>query len=309
MRKIPVKDIEIGSHTTLKDLSSQFGKAGGFVASKVSTATSIINDMNESECTKFLSFPADIMATGTRGLLRKFVEKGNVDVVVTTCGTLDHDIARTLADYYHGDFAMDDQKLRDEGINRLGNVLVPDDSYGIPIERWVQPIISDLYSKNIRWPPWKIWREIGLRLAEEDVGTDSFLGLCAKKDIKVFVPGPTDGAVGSQLWLFWQTHKDFTLDVLEEEHELSDIVHEAKSTGAIMIGGGISKHHTIWWNQFREGLDYAVQVTTAPEWDGSLSGARVREAVSWGKVTPKARRITVEGDATVLLPLILGPLL
>ena len=56
-------------------------------------------------------------------------------------------------------------------------------------------------------------------------------------------------------------------------------------------------------------MDYAVQVTTAPEWDGSLSGARVREAVSWGKVRPKARRITVEGDATVLLPLILGPLL
>ena len=56
-------------------------------------------------------------------------------------------------------------------------------------------------------------------------------------------------------------------------------------------------------------MDYAVQVTTAPEWDGSLSGARVREAVSWGKVQPKARRITVEGDATVMLPLILGPLL
>jgi deoxyhypusine synthase len=76
-----------------------------------------------------------------------------------------------------------------------------------------------------------------------------------------------------------------------------------------MVGGGISKHHTIWWNQFRDGLDYVVQVTTAPEWDGSLSGARLREAVSWGKVQPKARRITVEGDATVLLPLILGPLL
>ena len=158
-------------------------------------------------------------------------------------------------------------------------------------------------------PNGKIWHEIGLRLAEEDKGKDSFLAVCAKKNIKVFVPGPTDGAVGSQLWLFWQTHKDFTLDILEEEHELSDIVHDAKSTGAIMIGGGISKHHTIWWNQFREGLDFAVQVTTAPEWDGSLSGARVREAVSWGKVTPKARRITVEGDATVLLPLILGPLL
>ena len=41
------------------------------------------------------------------------------DVVVTTCGTLDHDIARVLADYYHGDFAMDDALLREEGEKHL----------------------------------------------------------------------------------------------------------------------------------------------------------------------------------------------
>ena len=309
MRDNPVKDIHINSKTSIEDLISQFGEAGGFVASKVSTATSIMKNMQQESCTKFISFPADIMATGTRGLLHQLVENDMVDVIVTTCGTLDHDIARILADYYHGDFAMDDRQLREEGVNRLGNVLVPDDSYGIPIENWMQPILEELYSKDKRWIPWKIWHELGLRLANESKGSESLLAACAKKNIKVFVPGPTDGAVGSQLWLFWQSHKDFTLDILAEEHELSDIVHEAKSTGALMVGGGISKHHTIWWNQFRDGLDYAVQVTTAPEWDGSLSGARVREAVSWGKVRPKARRITVEGDATVLLPLILGPLL
>ena len=309
MRENPVKDIKINATTSLEDLISQFGEAGGFVASKISTATSIMQDMQKGSCTKFLSFPADIMATGTRGLLRQLIEQDHVDVVVTTCGTLDHDIARILADYYHGDFAMDDQKLREEGVNRLGNVLVPDDSYGIPIEKWMQPILEELYEKDSRWIPWKIWRELGLRLAKEDNGSESFLAACARKNVKVFVPGPTDGAVGSQLWLFWQSHKDFTLDIFGEEHQLSDIVHEAKSTGALMIGGGISKHHTIWWNQFRDGLDYAVQVTTAPEWDGSLSGARVREAVSWGKVRSKAKRITVEGDATVLLPLIYGPLL
>ena len=91
--------------------------------------------------------------------------------------------------------------------------------------------------------------------------------------------------------------------------ELADIVFGAKRTGALMIGGGISKHHTIWWNQFRGGLDYAVYITTAPEWDGSLSGARMREAVSWGKVKEKAKYVTVEGDATVLLPLIAGALI
>lgn len=56
-------------------------------------------------------------------------------------------------------------------------------------------------------------------------------------------------------------------------------------------------------------MDYAAYITTAPEWDGSLSGARMREAVSWGKVKEKAKHITVEGDATVLLPLTAGALI
>ena len=148
MNKEPVKDIKISSETRLSDLISQFGEAGGFVASKVSTATSIVKDMNSKDCTKFVSFPADIMATGTRGLMKQLVENNMADVIVTTCGTLDHDIARVLADYYHGDFAMDDTLLREEGVNRLGNVLVPDDSYGIPIERWLQPILEEMYDKK-----------------------------------------------------------------------------------------------------------------------------------------------------------------
>jgi deoxyhypusine synthase len=71
-----------------------------------------------------------------------------------------------------------------------------------------------------------------------------------------------------------------------------------------MVGGGISKHHVIWWNQYRGGLDSAVQITTASEHDGSLSGARLKEAISWGKIHPDAPQILVEGDASLLLPLL-----
>ena len=101
----------------------------------------------------------------------------------------------------------------------------------------------------------------------------------------------------------------FKLDLFKDEHELNNLVLDAKRTGALMIGGGISKHHTIWWNQFRGGLDYAVYITTADEWDGSLSGARVKEGISWGKVRKDAQYKTIEGDATVLLPLMVSSLL
>lgn len=308
MAEEPVRDFTTGPETTLTELLERFGTAGGFTAAKLATAAGIMRRMHDSDCTVFLSFPADIMATGTRGVLRQLVSNGFIDVIVTTCGTLDHDIARTLANYYHGDFEMNDTELRERGINRLGNVLVPDDSYGIPIEKWMQLFLEDLYKKQTRWIPREIWHELGARLAREERGNESLLAACVAQNVPVFVPGFSDGAVGSQLWQFWQSHRDFTPDTLADEHALSDIVHDAKATGALMIGGGISKHHVIWWNQFRDGLDYAIQVTTAPEWDGSLSGARIREAVSWGKVRPEAQRVTVEGDATVLLPLLAGAL-
>jgi deoxyhypusine synthase len=75
------------------------------------------------------------------------------------------------------------------------------------------------------------------------------------------------------------------------------------------VGGGISKHHTLWWNQFRDGLDYAVYISTADEWDGSLSGARPREAVSWGKISVKAKRTMIEGDASLILPMMVSSLI
>jgi deoxyhypusine synthase len=75
-----------------------------------------------------------------------------------------------------------------------------------------------------------------------------------------------------------------------------------------MIGGGISKHHVIWHSQYRGGLDYAVYITTATQYDGSLSGARLEEAVSWGKIQENAKYTTVDGDATIVLPIILSAL-
>ena len=123
------------------------------------------------------------------------------------------------------------------------------------------------------------------------------------------IPGVTDGAVGSQIWMFSQRHRDFQINALRDEQVLSDIIYSAEKTGALMIGGGITKHHTLWWNQFRGGLDYAVYITTAVEYDGSLSGAQVREAVSWGKVKVKARYVTIHGDATALLPFMAASLL
>ena len=306
MLKDAVEDYDYSKSLSLDDFVLQMEKAWGFTAGKVATGVNILQQMvKTSGCVKFLSFTGNLVATGARGALRELVKRKLVDLVITTCGTIDHDVARSWKKYYRGSFVMNDARLHEEGINRLGNVLVPNDSYGTIIEQKMQGLLADLWKEGVKEvSSSQLCREVGRRVCNES----SILFWAAKNSIPVYVPGFVDGAVGYQTWLFSQDH-DFRVNLLKDSGELNNVVFEAKKTGALIVGGGISKHHTIWWNQFKDGLDYAVYVSTADEWDGSLSGARPREAVSWGKINPKAKRVMIEGDASLLLPLMVGALI
>jgi deoxyhypusine synthase len=305
--KIPVRDYQFTENMTVDELVNQMELAWGFTAGKLATGVNIMQAMIEDKkCVKFLSFTADIVATGTRGVIRELVKRKLVDVIITTCGTLDHDVARCSRDYYKGSFIMSDSKLYHEGVNRLGNVLVPNDSYGIVIEKKIIRLLKELYDEGKKEVSTiELNREIGLRCCDET----SIAYWAAKNNIPIVVPGPTDGSVGYQLWFFSQDHKDFRINILKDEEYLNNLVFDSKKSGALIVGGGISKHHTIWWNQFKDGLDYVIYITTADEWDGSLSGARPREAVSWGKINEKAKRIIIEGDATMVMPVMTATLI
>src|SRR4030042_1662463 len=306
MLKHPTEDYTFHEDLTTDELIKQMEKAWGFTAGKTAMGEQILERMIKTQgCVKFLSFTGNLVATGTRGVFRELVKRRLVDVIITTCGTLDHDLARCWRNYYRGSFVMNDSKLHEKSINRLGNVLVPNDSYGTIIEQKIQTLLQELYKEGKReLSACQLTREIGLRCCNDT----SILYWAAKHGIPVYVPGITDGAVGYQTWLFSQDH-DFRLNLLKDSGELNGIVFDAKKTGALIVGGGISKHHTIWGNQFKDGLDYVVYISTADEWDGSLSGARPREAVSWGKISEKAKRIMIEGDASLILPIMMSSLL
>jgi len=296
-----VKDININNET-FTSLIKQMEEGGGFSGKSLAEAVSIIKEMKKDNCVKFLSFPACIVSTGMRGLIAQMIKEGMVDIIVTTCGTLDHDLARAWSGkYYHGSFDLDDDELHQKEINRLGNILIPNKSYGEPLEKNMMPILEELYKEKKEWSGRELIHEFGKRINDEN----SILYQAAKRNIPIYVPGITDGAFGTNLVWFSQEN-DFKIDLLKDEKELSEIGFSEKKTGAIMIGGGISKHHVIWWNQFKGGLEYAVFITTATQYDGSLSGARLREAVSWGKISEKAKYVTVDGDATILMPFIMA---
>jgi len=327
----PVKDYDFSAiadgDNAVHSLIDQMATAGGFTATKLATARTILADMKQQinaangdpkRVANWLSFPACLCATGTRGFFVESLRQQMFNVVSTTCGMLDHDIARAYKHYYHGAFELDDIELGEHGLMRLGNVIVPNESYGEIIEAMVMPVLEEIRNDRIA--------AAGLNVDEDKISADLWLGFgsahliwelgerigtpdtliywAAKHRIPVVIPGITDGSIGAQLFMFRQRHSEFHLDTLADEQVLSDITWTTETSNALMVGGGISKHHVIWWNQYRGGLDSAVYITTAPEHDGSLSGARLREAISWGKMRPEAPNVCVEGDASVLLPLL-----
>jgi len=302
----PVEDMSIRNDTPIEKIFEQMSKSGGFESRNLAESLDILTTMiKDDDCQKFLSLVGAIISTGLRGIVKDMIKNKWFNIVITTCGALDHDIARHFSNYNEGSFTLDDAELADQGIHRLGNVLVPMQSYGPLIEEKMQLFLEEEYNKGTR----EMSTEDICKMIGSHLGEDSFLYWASKNDIKVIVPGIVDGAVGSQIWMFTQKHTDFKLNITKDADTLSGIIFKAKKSGALMLGGGISKHHTLWWNQYREGLDYAVYITTAQEFDGSLSGALVREAISWGKVTQNAKQTTIHAEITTVLPFLYSALL
>lgn len=301
MLRKAVKDVRVRSGMKVSELMGSMAAIGGFSGQHLYNGIEITRAMlGDSRSFNFLSFPADIVSTGLRGVLAGMVK--HFDAIITTGGMLDHDIARSFGGKYCvGEFDADDALLHRLGIYRLGNVFIEQKEYGGRVEDAFTEIMGKLYSSKgykVEYSAAELASEFGKEIKDNG----SILRQAYLNKVPVYNPGILDGAFGTQLTIFSQTH-DFKLNLIKDELALSNISFDHKVTGALMLGGGISKHHVIWWSQFKGGLDYAVYVTTASQYDGSLSGARLTEAVSWGKVKQKARYTTIDGDITIILPI------
>ncbi len=278
----------------------------GFQSRNLGIARNILKNMkSEEKITVFFGFTANLVASGLRGYITKFIRSGLVDVVITTPGAIEHDIMKSFKQYEEGSFNVNDGELHEKGINRIGNIFVPNDRYVMleEISMKVMEIANEKYNGVVS--PSELIYEYARYIKHKQDPNNSFIVEAFNKQIPIFSPGIIDGAIGLHTYFFKQRHEDFKIDVTKDMKKLADIVLNAEKTGAVILGGGITKHHIIGSNIVRGGLDYAIYITTAVEWDGSLSGAKTKEAVSWGKIKDIQKSISVYGDATIIFPLLL----
>ena len=67
-----------------------------------------------------------------------------VDAIVTTTGGIEEDIMKCLAPTYIGSFELDGASLREQGLNRIGNLLIPNKNYGL-LETWFLPLLKEMH--------------------------------------------------------------------------------------------------------------------------------------------------------------------
>ncbi|XP_013867949.1 deoxyhypusine synthase [Austrofundulus limnaeus] len=259
----------------------------------------------KSGCTIFLGYTSNLISSGVRESIRYLAEHKMVDVIVTTAGGIEEDLIKCLSHTYLGDFSLPGKELRLKGINRIGNLLVPNDNY-CKFEDWLMPILDQMLleqnTEGVRWTPSKMIH----RLGKEINNTDSVYYWAYKNNIPVFSPALTDGSLGDMIYFHSFKNPGLVLDIVEDIRRLNGLAIFAKKTGMIILGGGLVKHHIANSNLMRNGADYAVYVNTGQEFDGSDAGARPDEAVSWGKIRTDAKPVKVYADATLVFPLIVA---
>lgn len=259
-----------------------------------------------TKCKIFLSFTSNMISSGVREVIRYLVEHKMVDVLVTTAGGIEEDIMKCMSPHHLGDFGKwKGTELRKRGINRIGNLLVPNQNY-CRFEDFFVPVLEKMMdaqeNESKIWTPSTMIHQLGKEIDNKE----SVYYWAYRNNIPVYCPAITDGAVGDMIYFHSYKRNGFILDIAQDIRGMNDEAIHAKATGMIILGGGLVKHHTCNANLMRNGANFSVFINTGQEFDGSDSGAKPDEAISWGKIKIDATPVKVCADATLVFPLIVS---
>ncbi|MGC9514663.1 deoxyhypusine synthase [Methanocrinis sp.] len=270
----------------------------GFGARRLAEAVNIYQEMLSGDYTKFFTLAGAMVPAGMRNIVSGLIRDGKIDVLISTGANLVHDVIEAYSHHVLGDAEASDSRLRDEGVSRIYDVYVGDDDF-IRFEELLQQLLPESRDPMAGT---ELLRHLGSRIDDEK----SILRAASDCGVPIFCPAISDSMIGLQAWLYKQTNK-LNLDAFSDVGELVEICYAAERSGIVIIGGGVPKNFALQSMLVTpKSFELAIQLTTDRPEPGGLSGASLSEAVSWGKIAPEARKVTVYGDATINFPLMVA---
>jgi len=288
---------------SVSELVAEMKECGVLGAGKIGNAAELVSEMfGDPDYTVLLTMAGPLVPGGLRRIISDLINGEYVNVVVTTGANMVHDMVEALGHkHLVGTFLAEDEKLKARNIGRIGDIYIEQKAFK-DLEKWLFKILENIpEEKREHMSTAELLFELGKQIQDPE----SILAAAAKKDVPIISPGFVDSIAGFHLWVFGQDKK-MGIDPLLDVNKLMDKVFEAKKVGVIILGGGYPKHFALFANTFREGVDCAIQITMDRPEPGGLSGAPLEEAVSWGKIKPGGKVVTVICDVTIAFPLIVA---
>jgi len=295
----PIKHIKVDKDEKASKIVEDM-KSLGFQARKLGDAGEILKEMIEDkECKIFLGIAGAIVPGGMKQIILDLLNYTNI--FVTTGANLTHDLIEALGHkHYLGNENADDNELNKKGIDRIYNVFMESKVY-VDLERFFKKNWDAISKcKDIKSFLWKIGEL--LECKEEE----SILKKCFSQKIPVFCPAIADSGIGLMIWGNKARGNKIEIDAFEDMKEIIDFSWTNKKKGVFYIGGGVPKNFIQQAMQFSTPASYGIQITTDKEEFGGSSGAKLKEGISWGKMSKDAKFVNVSCDATIALPLILA---
>ncbi len=287
-------------------------RAMSFTARDLANATDIYNRMlADRSCAIILTVAGSTSAAGCMKVYADLVKHNMVDAVVATGATIvDMDFFEALGfRHYQGSCLVDDRELRSLYIDRIYDTYIDEEQ----LQQCDKSIkaIADLLEPR-PYSSREFIREMGKYLTRKARKKESLVQLAYEHDVPIFCPAFSDSSAGFGLVLHQheRPRDHVSIDSVKDFRELTRIKMKARTTGLLMIGGGVPKNFAQDTVICAELLGkevpmhkYAVQITVADARDGACSSSTLKEASSWGKVDTKFEQM-VFAEATAVLPLL-----
>lgn len=294
-----IQGFEAKPHTSIRELVRKM-HGMGLQATHLSQGAEIIEKMVEENVSVYVSCTSNIVSSGLRETLAGLVRDRKIAGIVTTTGAIEEDFMKCSKPFKLASFDVFDEEVKRNKMNRIGNILVPDEYY-VAFEKFHLKFIEKRFKEKREWAPSEYIHELGKTVSD----THSLLYWAARNNTPIYCPGLVDGAIGMHFLFFNQDHQPgIAIDTASDLKKFYNQILSDEKTGGLVIGGGIAKHHLIGASILRNGLDYAVYVSTGTQYDGSLSGAHPKEALSWNKLKARQNSVHIEAEATLVLPLL-----
>jgi len=270
----------------------------------------MIKDQN---CSIFLTIAGSTSAAGCMNLYSDLVKYNMVDAIVATgASIIDMDFFEALGfKHYQGNQFQDDGILRDNYIDRIYDTYIDEEQLQI-CDKTICEIANKLPPKP--YTSREFIKELGKYLKKNAKKKGSLIEVAYDCNVPIFCPAFTDSSAGFGLVIHQEKNpsKHITIDSVREFRELTEIKLKSKSSGLLMIGGGVPKNFVqdtvVCAELLGKKVDmhkYAIQITVADTRDGACSSSTLKEASSWGKVDASKEQM-VFAEATSVLPLIVS---